>query len=665
MAAPTVKVELAFGSTWQTEPSNRTWTDVTSYVLNKDRLVFSRGASAARGEIDTGSCSLSLKNTSRRFDPTYTSGPYYGQLKPGVPLRVSVVVGAAVTGSILMETGDTLLQETGDDLLLELSGAPFVPVWYGTVAAWPQKYDRGNRFAWVPVQAFDGFDKLSRAKLPRSVLAAEVLTDAPKAYWRMEQPAHGQPMIDSSGNNHHGVYVNPGSGESLVNDGGQSLTTVANGDSVGSFVGSGLPEVWPVTFEAWVKFDRDLAKTHMIVSVGKDTSFTSGVHFKVEKGGLGSPNGELILEFHRPGSIYFQIVGSSRVDDGMPHHVVFTMSSAIPSGMRLFVDGVQETTTVLTGLAGTSWVGFNQWGVGNAPDNTNGDYALVGAVDDTAIYNTALQPARVLAHYNAGHAPLSGQTADQRVGWILDEVGWPTGLRDFQTGGGPLGPALFREGDGALDVLRRTMQAEDGLLFVNASGSLRLYDRYWRWLNSLATTSQFTFTDQNTARGYGEFELSLDDELLVNVARVTRRDGAEQVASNTASVAAYGEAELQLSDLPLTDDRQAVSLAEWVVATRSTPLPRVPNIRVPLHRYSASDQNTVLQLEIGHRVTVNRTPQAVGSAISLDFHIAGISQEISESEWWWTAFVTPVPQSTVTPLLWDTGTWDSSAVLTY
>ena len=101
------------------------------------------------------------------------------------------------------------------------------------------------------------------------------------------------------------------------------------------------------------------------------------------------------------------------------------------------------------------------------------------------------------------------------------------------------------------------------------------------------------------------------------------------------------------------------------VATQGTPLPRVPKIRVPLHRYSAADQATILGLELGYRVTVTRTPQAVGSAITTAFLIDGIGHEVTETEWWWEAYVSPVPSATASVFVLGTSTLGGTHVLGY
>jgi hypothetical protein len=63
-----------------------TGTDVTSYVTS---VSIDRGRlSPIFDDIDAGRCTILLNNETRRFDPLYASGPYYGNLKPGKRVRV-------------------------------------------------------------------------------------------------------------------------------------------------------------------------------------------------------------------------------------------------------------------------------------------------------------------------------------------------------------------------------------------------------------------------------------------------------------------------------------------------------------------------------------------------------------------------------------------------
>ena len=642
-----IQVEVGFGSTWQTEPADITWTDVSSYVLLDSGIVMQRGASSARGQVDVGTMRLSLLNSDRRFDPTYTAGPYYGNLKPGVPIRVKT--GFADD----LSWGDDLLMWDTDYMIWV--GATTM-LWRGTVSGWPQRYDVGNTMSWVPLSCYDGFDKLARAKIPRTVLEAAIMADAPVAYWPIAEQS-GQLMADVSGNGYHGTY-NQGATQLATKiepaGGGPVQGIEWDGEHYGVVTGPAPALAAPMVVEAFV-------------FPGEGTASDSSVVLQM---GNGNPTGFFYLRVSNYSSGGAIVGGLAVVTDGeatsnhptgtildAPSWVTYRLPAASPA--VLYENGVDVTG--ITDTRPTSTTSFSGAAVATYKAATS-DGRYVGFVSNVAVFDSDIGATRIAAHSAAALAPLDGQTTDERIDWILDELNWPTNLRSLRTGVAELGPATFKPGDNALAYLRQIEQTEDGRLFINPDGEIRFVERYWRYLAGNATTVQFTFTDTPGGTGYAEFDLDVDDDLLVNVARFTRRDGTEQVATNTASVASYGEAELQRNDLLLTTDAEVLSLAEWTVATQSTPLPRCPKIRVPISRYLGPDATDVLTLDLGHRVQVSRTPQGVGSAITIDLVVDGIRIEIGNAGIWWEAFVSPVPEDTVPLAIYDTSVYDGTDV---
>ena len=61
------------------------WTEITQYVRG---FSTHRGRSSDFDQFDTGTAQLVLDNRDRRFDPFYTSGPYYGKLLPRRQIRI-------------------------------------------------------------------------------------------------------------------------------------------------------------------------------------------------------------------------------------------------------------------------------------------------------------------------------------------------------------------------------------------------------------------------------------------------------------------------------------------------------------------------------------------------------------------------------------------------
>ena len=100
IAPPTIKVEIRFpaGPDWGDaslgsfvlgvsglgDPS-ATYTNVSSDVRS---VSINRGKSRELEEFRAGTCRIILSNNSRQYDPTYTSGAHYGDIKPGRMVRV-------------------------------------------------------------------------------------------------------------------------------------------------------------------------------------------------------------------------------------------------------------------------------------------------------------------------------------------------------------------------------------------------------------------------------------------------------------------------------------------------------------------------------------------------------------------------------------------------
>lgn len=645
----TLQVEVGFGSTWQTEPGSITWTDVSQYVLINRGISMQRGASSARGQVDAGTLNLTLLNSDRRFDPTHTTGPYYEDLLAGVPIRVTV----GFTENLYWGT-DLLAWDA--DTMTWVSDP--VRLFRGTVAGWPQRGDVSDRVGWVPLSCFDGFDKLSRAKIPRSVMEAAIMPLNPTGYWPLNDPPGSLTAADSVGVNFGVAFdqptfgsdeLAPGLGPSVEFDGANDRIDISDsplitdGDQYFSLVAvirTAVPAEATTTHPIFAQTDGN--------GPGSDTAVRVYVN----------TNGYVqVDDFEFGAGISYQV--STSVDDG-DTHLVFAQFYPGAGNSGVAIDQA-ALGVVLVSTAFLSGRGVAIGGTPNASRSYSSDM-FDGHIGHVALWDgVGLSLAQRQTIVDA-YAALSGQTTDERAGWILDELGWPTNLRDFDTGVAELGPATFKPGDGALPYLRLIEQSEDGRLFINPDGELRFQNRYWRYLNTLATTVQFTFTDATGADGYSEFDLDLDDELLVNVARYTRRDGTEQIATNAASVALHGEAEIQRNDLLLTSDAEVLSLAEWAVATQSVSLPRVPKIRVPISRYDGIAATTVLGLDLGHRVAATRTPQGVGTAIDLEFVVDGVRNEITGSGWWWEAYVSPVPEATVPLAIYDTSVYDGTDV---
>ena len=115
-------------------PGGDVWIDVSEYFI--DGMSISRGRNRAVDLFTAGTAAFRLDNRERVFDPTNTLSPFFGNLTPMRPVRIS----AEVNGSV-----ERLFQ--------------------GFVTDWTFRYGQPSD-AWVDVDCVDGFLAFAADELP-------------------------------------------------------------------------------------------------------------------------------------------------------------------------------------------------------------------------------------------------------------------------------------------------------------------------------------------------------------------------------------------------------------------------------------------------------------------------------------------------------------------
>jgi hypothetical protein len=614
---PTFTVEFSPGSGPYDTPS---WVDISARV---NRAAWQWGRINELSQFEPGEARLRLYNHDRLFDPEYTAGTYFGDLLPRVPVRIT---------------------------------SPGKTHFYGFVRdGWEQVYEAPEN-AWCDLVLSDLLDVIAKEVLPISAYQGEVLIDTPKAYWRLDEES-GVVMADSSGNGNNGTFSNPTLGEDplIIDSAGHSINCVHVGDARGEFRGATLPTAPPCTMEAWVKFDRDLAATHSIIVAQRDAALGSALWLETDTSAAGCPNGELMIRFLGLGTFY-TARGNTRIDDNVPHHVACTISSTSAANIKLYVDGVEQTKTTVSGTNGGNWSGHLWWTVGNTTDNGAGDWGLGGNIDEAAVYNTALSAARVLTHYEAGATAFDGETTGERIDRVLDLVGVPAGMRDIATGDTFMGPASYG-GARVGDYLNRVVESEQGYLYVDHadSGKIKFRGRYSRFTESRSLSSQATFSDQTSATHRYERE-GLDIEAngvksIVNRVEVEWQGGREVVSSTTTP---YGP-EIRTIRTEASTPVAAKSAGYWMIARFQDPQTRVRGLTINPGAASGS-QSIALDLRVGDLVTVVRQPQSVGSAITNLLIVESVKHRLTQGLRWETSY-TFSDADTSQVWIWGTSTW--------
>ena len=226
---------------------------------------------------------------------------------------------------------------------------------------------------------------------PPTTYRDEVLADNPVSYWRFDE-ASGTTAADEKGLN-SGTYAG---GVILAQPGAipsAPASTAATFDGVDDAMttaaSSSLGMSSAVTVELWVKRTRSGVFQAI---VGKPTHGQS----KLENYSLWFQPSNAIRMYVGNGTTYAQAT-TAAIDTNW-HHIVGTFNNAT---LRLYVDGVQ-TATANTTVALTP--NTNPFYVAMSTSSSTNDFG--GRLDELAVYNTVLSPARVLAHYNKAFADL-------------------------------------------------------------------------------------------------------------------------------------------------------------------------------------------------------------------------------------------------------------------
>jgi len=233
----------------------------------------------------------------------------------------------------------------------------------------------------------------------------------------------------------------------------------------------------------------------------------------------------------------------------------------------------------------------------------------------------------------------AGQTTGTRVNKLLDAIGWPSGMRDVDTGQTTVqaDPGTARTGLGALQTIEST---EYGALYMDKLGNFTFQDRTVT-TGSVAGTAT-VFNDNGTGIQYNNAIWKLDDTLVFNKASITRTGGTTQVASNQTSIDKYFLHSYQETNLLMQTDEDALNNARAYVASRAETSIRCDAIVLDLY---TADYDTgitaALGLDFFAPITVTTT-QPGSSSLTKTLQIFGIGHDIKPNAWK-TTFTTLEP----------------------
>ena len=596
MAKPTVRVRVGF--TDGPYVASPTWTDVTSYVRS---ISTRRGRSSDWDYFTAGTASVVLDNRDRRFDPTYTAGPYYGNLLPRRQIRIDATH----------------------------NGSTYYDLFRGFVDGWPVDLTEANYDSTVTLQCFDVYGLLAQERLPYNFSANTVLGQSPSSFYQLDDfidpgsiptttaTLGNLRLLDSGSNN---LPLSPTVASIPV----QNTEPMAEGILTNT-------TVWP----------NDVAFTQAAGATGATTALTGVCFFRIATntttilwhqvmtiGGVQytlraeiSSAGDLTVWQYRAGTSVTSWRATPttalNLNPGVPHH--FGVSVSTPTGtldtITLLIDGVEIPMT--RSSTTTTWA--------TQTDN----FRVFGAKQHVAYWLTANSATNIRSISRS--ATLSSQilTADaytSALGNTSIPSAFYTGPTFEQTSGtvGPPDPG----GQMVVDRLQEIADSEGGPMYVSRGGVLTMTARNW-FTGTKQTVSQATF-------GAGglpiqtEMSYAWDANDLRNRLQVQYKNDQSLTVSNSASITSYGVQESQI-DTDLTTLADATDLGTRLVNFGATARLVFSAVTVG-QALSSSEWATVLGLELLDRITVV-IPQRVGSNLSQTQLIQAVEHNITPGDW--------------------------------
>lgn len=619
MPYPSWQVDFAPGVASSAVPTAGQWVTISSYAR---RLGADTGRKDEWAQPDAGVLQLELDNSTGRFDPDNTSGPYYGQLLPLVWFRVK--------GGTTSADQDVFY------------GQVSIEGWRLAASQFPNSV--------VLVDVVDMIEQAANTDLPGSVYEVEVRADSPVAWWRLGES--GSTAADFMGA-YPGVHENsPESVAGLVaNDGNGARFYKHVADHRSAF---NTPVTsYPFTITGWIKTaeDRTLGKRVVYQREEGVGGLAVSVPPTAWTALYGTVAGGLAFFVGASGVQQRMVTSTVTVDDDLPHHFAAVATNA--TTLTIYVDGVDRTAA--TSLVGSPSVAGSILYVGNQQDLVGGDFGFDGTIDDVSVFASALSAARVAVHHAAGATPWQSELTSARVTHLLDSVAFPATLRSLSTGVSTMQAATL--GGDLLSGLTDAAQAERGEMYADHrdGGKLRFRSRHDRYTATASTTSQATFGDSGSEVPYSAIDIQ--DDRIVNRARVSRANGSVAEVTDSASKTQYQWRSHSESGLLYETDRESASRAALVVSEKKSRRRRVRSITLEPRKSTHGAWAQVFARKIGDRITVKWRP-SYGGTYTFVCWIEGIKHEWDQGRQGirTTFFLSPVPYSGSGTAYWLLGT---------
>lgn len=220
----------------------------------------------------------------------------------------------------------------------------------------------------------------------------------------------------------------------------------------------------------------------------------------------------------------------------------------------------------------------------------------------------------------------AGQLSGTRINKILDEIAYPSGLRDINAGNTTLqvDPGTERN---ALEALRTVEDSELGGFFVDAEGRATFLSR-----NQITTSlgsAVYNFADDGTGIAYQQATVNLDVDILLNDVTVKRLGGTAQNAFDQTSIDTYFIHSGSRQDVLMETDAVALSMAQMILSTRSDVETRIDSVQLNLENGNDVTRcQTGLNVELLDCVTVKKSMPG-NSSVTQTLLVQGLNHDFT------------------------------------
>jgi hypothetical protein len=590
-----------------------TWTDYSTHLSTAgdgQPISVSWGRQDSESEIPPSTCSFVLENTSGQWTPG--NGAADPDWDVGVPVNIRVTHNAV-----------TYDRFTGYVDSIE--------------PAYP-----GQSWSKVVVTCSDITARLGRANGLRSLLQLEMLALSPIYFYPMTEAAGSTSTADISGNSHNPAvrYDVPGSPYTLtfgqdmgLFDGGTGVgfgpVNTGNAASTVSICRGGeniLPGASGHTQIAWAVMPDAAPASNSPAILNSSDSGPKDVQAVMF---INPPDGRAVyMVRNTPGNVTIAYSNANVCDGGL--HMVAGVLAADRKTASIFVDGVLQTGSSSAAALNITLTGLTVNEIGGITVPITGS-TFPGVISHVAAYGSALTGAQILAVYQAG-AGTNTERSDLRFARLATFGGITTS--GLPTGQGTMG-GQRTAGSPAVDGLHLVGRSEGAPVYATKAGAMTMQARNARYQAAVAAT--ITGVDVNP-----DLTTRRDRQSLANEITVTNQSGSAQVVKDSTSQTRHGRFDAGSFDVSLSTDDDALQGANWQIATRKNPLPRLPDLTVDLMTgQSVALVAAVLGLDVSSKIQVTGLPSQAPASSFTGF-VEGATETIGVQDWSMSFFTSPV-----------------------